>query len=233
MRVVALSRLATGLLPQATAAFRRRMPEVDLTIETHHRRDMERWLTGRQFDVGFGPLPIGEPSLDVVPMGALPAVAVFAAPGPFPADDEVEAPDLAPHPMIALTSDTLLQSQTEAIFAAAGGEPRIALRTSSSQVACLLAAEGLGYAVTDPITARALGLRVAVHRIRPPFTLTYGVLTPRDQPPSPAATAFAGAMREAMRRAMEDGAGSGQMADHAPGASNPSTFALEASAGPA
>jgi DNA-binding transcriptional LysR family regulator len=218
LRVVALSRLATGLLPRAAAAFARAMPDVDLIVETHHRRDMERWLTGRQFDVGFGPLPIGEAALNVAPLGELRAVAAFAAPGPFPPGAEVGADVLAGYPLIALTPDTLLQAQTDAIFAAAGAVPREAMRTSSSQVACLLAAEGLGYCVTDPITARGLGGRVAVHPIRPAFLLTYGVLTPRDQAASPPARLFAREMELAIQA----------LADHAPDASDPHAFALDA-----
>ena len=219
LRVVALSRLATGLLPRAAAAFRARMPDVRLTVETHHRRDMERWLTGRQFDVGFGPLPIGEAALDVGPLGSLPAVAVFAAPGPFAGRTDVEIADLAGHPLIALTPDTLLQAQTDAMFAAAGLEPDSTVVTSSSQVACLLAVEGLGYAITDPITARAVGPRVSAHRIRPVFRLSYGVMTPAGHPASPPAAAFAEEMRAALAAIVDD--------MHARGASDPKTFALE------
>ena len=94
--------------------------------------------------------------------------------------------------MIALTPDTLLQSQAEAIFAAAGAEPRVAMRVSSAHVAALLAAEGVGYAVTDPITAAALGGRVATLTIEPIFWLTYGTLTPHGQTPSPAAPPLRG-----------------------------------------
>ena len=219
LRVVALSRLATGLLPQAAAAFRARMPDVRLTVETHHRRDMERWLTGRQFDVGFGPLPIGEAALDVAPLGSLPAVAVFSAPGPFTNRMKVEVADLATHPLIALTPDTLLQTQTDAIFAAAGLEPDSTVVTSSSQVACLLAAEGLGYAITDPITARASGLRVSAYCIRPTFRLSYGVLTPAGHPASPPAAAFAEEMRTALAAVIEG--------IHAWDARDPKSFALE------
>lgn len=198
LRVVAMARLATGLLPDAAAAFRAAIPEVDLTLETHHRRDMERWLTGRQFDVGLGPLPIGEATLDVEPLGTLPAVAVFARGGPFAGRASVSAAELTPHPLIALTPDTLLQGQTEAIFAAAGAAPTVGLRTSSSQVACLLAAKGLGYAVTDPMTAAPLGDAVEAIPLAPRFELTYGVLWPRGQPRSPAARRFASIAGEVM-----------------------------------
>lgn len=194
LRVVAMSRLANGLLPRATAAFHTAMPDVDLTLETHHRRDMERWVSGRQFDVGFGPLPIREAALDAAPLGSVGAVAVFAPGGPFSGRRTVSAGELAPHPLIALTPDTLMQAQSEAIFAAAGVTPRIVLRTSSSQVAGLLAAQGLGYTICDPFTARTLGDAVESHFIEPLFPLSYGVLTPAGQGLSSAARFFATCM---------------------------------------
>ncbi|QPH54621.1 LysR family transcriptional regulator [Pontivivens ytuae] len=190
LRVVVMSRLAGGALPDAAAAFRAQMPDVDLTVETHHRRDMERWLGGRQFDVGFGPLPVAGDQLDIQPLGTLNAVSVFAPGGPFAGQKVVEPRALAEHPLIALTPDTLLQSQTEAIFAAAGIVPRTGMSTSSSQVACMLAARGLGYAITDPVTARAVPEALEVIPIAPAFPLEYGVLTPRGVTLTPAATVF-------------------------------------------
>ena len=176
------------------------MPEVGLTIETHHRRDMERWLTGRQFDVGFGPLPVGEPMLDVEPLGTLSAVIAVAPDHPLAGAETVTAEALADHPMVTLTPDTLLQAQADAVFAAAGVVPRVALRTSSAQVACLLAAEGLGYAVTDPPTAHSLGASVRAVPLRPTFPLTYGALWPRGEARSAAAERFAGRVADELAR---------------------------------
>lgn len=190
LRVVVMSRLAAGLLPQAAAAFCTELPEVDLTMEIHHRRDMERWLSGRQFDVGFGPLPIGEAALDVMPLGTIGAVAACGRGGPLSGRINVTAADLAPLPMIALTPDTLLRRQADAIFAAAGLAPQIALRTSSSQVACLMAARGMGYTITDPFTAAIAADALDIVPVTPVFPLSYGILTPAAQPISPIAKRF-------------------------------------------
>ena len=168
------------------------MPEIDLTVETPHRRDMERWLTGRQFDVGPGPLPIGEAALEVEPPGRPARRRGRRAPGsPVAGRVPVGVPVLAGLPPMALTPDTLLQDQIEAVLAAAGKTPRVAPRTSSTQVASLMAAQGLGCAITDPVTARALGPAVEAVPLSPRFALSYGVPWPRDQPRAPAALRFA------------------------------------------
>ncbi len=197
LRVVVMSRLAAGVLPQAVSAFTRSMPHVSLTVETHHRRDMERWLGGRQFDVGFGPLPIDDELLDIAPLYSLRAVAVFAPNGPFAGQETVEARALAEHRLIALTPDTLMQRQTDAIFAAAGVSAQVGLQTSSSHVACLLAAEGLGYAITDPATVRAVAEPIDAIPIFPAFPLDYGVLTPRGVTLTPSSALFRDCMRDA------------------------------------
>lgn len=199
LRVVVMSRLAAGVLPDAVAAFSKLMPDVALTVETHHRRDMERWLGGRQFDVGFGPLPIDDELLDIAPLFSLNAVAVFAPDGPFAGQERIEAKALADHRLIALTPDTLMQRQTDAIFAAAGVSAQVGLRTSSSHVACLLAARGLGYAVSDPATVRAVAEPIEAIPIFPAFPLDYGVLTPRDVALTPASTVFRDCMLDAFK----------------------------------
>lgn len=197
LRVVAMSRLATAVLPRAAAAFHTRLPDVGLTLETHHRRDMERWLNGRQFDVGFGPLPIEDSQLDIRRLGRTAAIAVLPEDGALGCRTAVTARDLADLPLIALTPDTLLQRQMDAIFALAGITPRVGLRTSSSQLACSLAASGLGYTITDPMTASAIPEPLAIVPITPAFPLDYGILTPKDEVPAPAAEVFIDCMKGA------------------------------------
>lgn len=199
LRVVVMSRLAAGVLPDAVAAFTETMPEVNLTVETHHRRDMERWLGGRQFDVGFGPLPIDDELLGIAPLYSLSAVAVFAPDGPFSGQPQVEPRALVDHPLIALTPDTLMQRQTDAIFAAAGVTATVGMETSSSHVACSLAAKGLGFAITDPATVRAVAEPIEAFPIFPAFPLDYGVLTPRGETLTPASMVFRDCMLDAFK----------------------------------
>lgn len=202
LRVVAMSRLAVGALPRAVASFRQRMPEVRLTVEVHHRRDMERWIAGRQFDIGFGPLPISEASLEARRLADVPLVAVMGRSSPIAEQGVaggIGAAALSRHPMVALTPDTLLQSQVDAVFAAAGVGPKIGLRVSSSHVACLTAATGIGYAVADLVTASALGDDARVIPIEPRFYVAFGLLFAADHQPSSAAMAFADEMRDSIR----------------------------------
>ncbi len=197
LRVVAMSRLANSILTPATQKFMSVMPDVALTLETHHRREMGRWLTSGQFDVGFGALPINNLKLDVRPLGSTQAVAVLPAEHPFARQDVLGVADLVKEPLIALTHDTLLQQQIEAIFSTAAQVPKIGLRASSSLIACNLAAQGLGYTITDPFTASIIRKPIATRPIVPEFPLEFGVLTPSGTIASTATEVFVDCMRSA------------------------------------
>lgn len=180
LRIVVMARLATALVVPAVKRFNAINDKVALTVEMHHRRDMERWLAGRQFDLGFGPLPVNTTALTSEAICALPALAVFAPDHPLAAAEAVTVAQLAAEPLIALTPDTLLQQQIEAIFSHAGKTPLQGTRTSSSLVACSLAALGLGYTITDPFVLASVKAPVVGVPIEPLFAFEFGALWPRD-----------------------------------------------------
>lgn len=200
LRVIAMSRLAFSLIAPAAKAFREIYPEIGLTIEMHHRRDMERWLAGRQFDLGFGPLPLEDANISLAPICAARAMAVFHPDHPLAKKDEVEVSDLIGEPLISLTFDTLLQGQIEAIFSASGMVPREAMRTSSSLLACRLVAEGLGYSITDSFVAMDAGPKIRAVPIKPAFMMEFGVLRPVGHPPLKASENFEGCVRKLAAR---------------------------------
>jgi DNA-binding transcriptional LysR family regulator len=197
VRVVAMSRLANSVLPRAAMKFHELMPDIALTLETHHRREMERWLTGRQFDVGFGPLPIENVKLDIRPLGSTQAVVVLPEGHFLGARVEVPISDLLDEELLALTPDTLLQQQIEAAFTIAGEKPRVGMRTSSSLIAVNLVAQGWGYTITDVFTASCASGPVVVRPLADPLSLEFGILTPQGAALSPATETFIDCMTDA------------------------------------
>ncbi|MFG5383815.1 LysR family transcriptional regulator [Yoonia sp. R2-816] len=197
VRVVAMSRLANSVLPRAAIRFREANPDIALTLETHHRREMERWLTGRQFDVGFGPLPIENVKLDIRPLGSTQAVVVLPKDHFLGARKKVLISDLIDENLLALTPDTLLQQQIAAAFMVANVKPRIGMHTSSSLIAVNLVAQGFGYTITDEFTAMCANGPVVVRPLVDRLTLDYGILTPLGAAISPATEAFIDCMKDA------------------------------------
>lgn len=198
VRVVAMSRLANSVLPRAAIQFRKIMPDIALTLETHHRREMERWLTGRQFDVGFGPLPIDDNvKLDIRPLGSTQAVVVLPKGHFLGARDKVSIRDLLDEELLSLTPDTLLQQQIDAAFTIAGVKPRVGIQTSSSLIAINLVGQGWGYTITDVFTASCASGPVVVRPLADALSLEFGILTPRGAAISPATETFIDCMTDA------------------------------------
>lgn len=198
VRVVAMSRLANSVLPRAAIQFRKMMPAIGLTLETHHRREMERWLTGRQFDVGFGPLPVSDSvKLDIRPLGSTQAVVVLPEDHFLGAREKVSISDLLHEELLALTPDTLLQQQIEATFTIAGAKPRVGMQTSSSLIAVNLVVQGFGYTITDRFTATCASGPVVMRPLADQLLLEFGILTPQGATISPATEAFVTCMKDA------------------------------------
>ncbi|MEQ8710775.1 MAG: LysR family transcriptional regulator [Rhodospirillales bacterium] len=199
LRVVAMSRMANTLAAPAAGLFARRYPDVPLTIEMYHRRDMERWLARREFDLGLEPLPVDNPGLRVTPLCRGTAVAIIPEDWDLAGQEVIAIEELASRPLIALMPDTLLQGQTDAMFANAGLQATTRMRVSSSALACSLAAEGLGYAITDPFTGNQQRAGVVKRHVEPAFRMDFGVVWPIDAEPTPTALAFSDCVRDVVR----------------------------------
>lgn len=197
LRVVAMSRLANSVVPLAASNFASLMPDVELTLETHHRREMERWLTGRQFDVGFGPLPLTDVKLEIRQLGKTQAVVVLPDGHFLGAKEKVSITDLSDEPLIALTPDTLLQTQIEAAFTFAGVRPRIGMQTSSSLIAVNLVGRGLGYTITDCFTASSANCSAVVRPLSSELVLEFGVILPHGAKANSTAETFITCMKDA------------------------------------
>lgn len=179
LRAVVMSRLASAVAAPAFAAFARQQPRISLSVEVHARRDMERWLASHQFDMGFGPLPVAHAGLVAEHLfSSRMLVAVHAqsrlAQRPF-----LGPGDLHEEPLVALTPDTLIRRQTDAIFLQARRTPNIVMEVSAATLACQIVASGIGYALCDAFVAAAIGgQRLALVPLAPKFDLDYGVLRP-------------------------------------------------------
>ena len=68
--------------------------------------------------------------------------------------------DLHEAAQIALTPDTLIRQQTDAIFLRARRSPNVVMEVSSAALACQIVASGVGYTLCDAFAA-AVATRVS------------------------------------------------------------------------
>lgn len=181
LRLVSMLQLSITVLPSALCLFQARYPDVFVSLEVIPRRDADRWIAGVAFDLGVTALPMEWPGLIYEPFMAMDPVAVVPQAHPLAGRAEIDASDLHGQDFIRLTHPNLLRSHVDRALVETNAHPAVRAEVSSPVTACALAAQGIGIAVVDAHSPRAVpleGLRVV--RWRAPITLTYGFFQPLE-----------------------------------------------------
>lgn len=209
LRVVVMARLAAAVAAPAFAAFARQQPQISLSVEVHTRRDRERLLANQQFDMGFGPLPVAIAGLVAERLFSSRMIVALPRHSPLAQKPFLKPDDLSKEPQIALTRETLIRQQADAIFLQARRTPNVLMEVSSTALACQIVATGIGYTLCDPFAAAAAegSQRLALVPLVPKFDLDYGVIRPEGTPLTPPMRALSDLVRDSaeaiLRRAMQ------------------------------
>ena len=148
------------IAPRAVAEFRRRHPDVGVTLDDMATAVQLERLRRGQLDAGFMRLPV-EPDLSVLELGA--DHLMLAVPGTVDTDPGVRELIMT-HGMVALvqTKGPGFVDQVQRYLAAEGIKPRVLQRANDLQTVMALVAAGVGVAL---VSARA-PVVVAAERIR-------------------------------------------------------------------
>lgn len=197
LRVVVMPRIAQVLGAASVALFLARFPQVKVILDVRARRERNLWLSGRNYDLGIGALPLAHPDIETLSLLRVRAMAVIANDNPLSRVTEVTAEMLAREPIIRLTPGLLLREQIDDIFHSAGTAPRESSEVASSVLACALAAEGGGVTIADALVASQIPQgRFTLVPVVPERWMTIGLLVPRGLSASPHREAFVQAVRE-------------------------------------
>ena len=207
LRLVTMPRTALSVVTPAVARFVRENPEVDVSLDLRARREMELWITGRDYDLGFGNVPVvhraalGEPLVRSVLQVLMPADH------PLAARAVVHAADLADVCLVAQFPGLLLRRQTDEILGAADVTPRRTVLAGSSQVAEHLVAGGAGVTIIDRLSTLTLDpARVTLRPLIPERWVSFGVIRPREGDLDATAQAMIGYLRAEIARHLLPGA---------------------------
>lgn len=147
LHLAALYSISCGVLPTVLGLWRQQHPEVRIRLFEHRRWDeLAQAMAAGQADVAVGPLPqdwegaarhIGAEEFLVVTHADDPAASVAEA-------SSVRLTDLAERHWVHFTPDSGLSEILDKACAAAGYQPRIAVRTEQAPSAIAYAGAGLG-----------------------------------------------------------------------------------------
>jgi DNA-binding transcriptional LysR family regulator len=204
LRVAAITSLALSLLPPAIRRLRERFPGVPVTIESGSYETILARVTARQCDLGLALASPERPEVETRPLAAAEAVCVLARGHELARLDALGPDELAAAELILVGRQLPGRRVIDDFLAGIGIRREPLLEVQSGAIACAMAAEGLGIAVLDALSAEAFGdARVVMRPIRPRIAFRYGALTRRAADSGRLVEALIGAVaEEAAERAL-------------------------------
>jgi len=208
VRLTVMPAIALSVAPTLLRAFTERHPTVKTTLDVHTSPRIAELIASGQFDLGIGHLPEARPEVAVLSAWHVDCVCVLPAGHPLSGRDQLTPGDLADQTLVALSYHTETARRLARAFADAGVKPRIQIESQPSYAACAMAAEGLGIAIVDALTAAVVRSdTVTVVPFAPATPFEFKLLRPASATPSAVAQKFtevAHAVLDANRHAKRD-----------------------------
>lgn len=188
LRLVTMPRVALSLLCPAVAEFGRKFPSVHVSIDLKTRRDLEQWIIGKEYDLGFGGTPVVHRAAIGTSMVRVRVEVLLPKHHRLADRTELTCADIVNERMIAQMPGLQFREQTDEIFASCGVKPNYCIVTSSSQIASQLVVDGAGITLIDRLSACTFDQDKVV--IRPLVTerwFNFGIIHSREARLSPLA----------------------------------------------
>ena len=197
LRIVTMPRTARSVVCPAVARLTRRYPDVQVSVDLRARREIALWLGGKEYDIGFGGLPIHQQSIRSEVLVRTRLEVLMPKGHPLESRDVLSVEDLAREPVIAQSPGLLLRRQTDELFHARDIDIHYSLLTSSSQMACQLVAHGAGITIIDRLSAaNFLADAVSLRPLEPERWVQFGAILPEGAEDEPLTAAVIECLRE-------------------------------------
>lgn len=153
IRVACLSAFSTNLMPGAIARFRKRHPEIAVSLHVAASSVIRDMVAANQLDIAVTADEIDTSGTEAVPFADIPAVLALPPGHPLASKDLVTPQDLDRVDFVALAPEDTTRHEAETIFAQHGISPRVVVETAYSSTVCALVLAGIGCGIVDPVTA--------------------------------------------------------------------------------
>lgn len=203
LQVLTVFALSREVLPHAVAGFRKKYPQVQVTVQALHTPQVLSGLLLQEADVGFVISSAGQHALEreslaevdmhcIVPKGLLPPSRIKPA--------GMALQDLADLPVVALDARDPLGMRINQACREHGVGLSPVVTVQTYHAALSMAEYGLGIAIVDGCTASAADKRkVHVLPLLPRITVSVNALHLAQRPSSVLARAMTQEMRKALR----------------------------------
>lgn len=164
IRIASLAALGSTLVPRAIREFRKKHPDIALTLQIHSSSAVREMVAGSQFDLGLAADEIDLSGVEHRIFGSFRAVCVLPPSHALVAKAVINPTDLDGEPFLALSPEDRARQQMTAIFDAANARPKVVIETPNSATICALALEGVGIGLTNPAAADGFAERGLIFR---------------------------------------------------------------------
>lgn len=201
LRLVTAPRIGQGLVAPAIALFRRRHPQVRVSVDIRSRSDIEGRVGERLYDLGVISLPVSHSLVEITncPLFRVRVEALLPVDHRLAAKAKLSAADLAQEPLLGLWPGQRWREQVDDFFGSGGQKPRYVVETQSSLMACQLARDRAGIAILDRLCAQAVDMRGLIARpLEPERWILFGYIHQARQALGRNAVAFIGCLRQVL-----------------------------------
>lgn len=190
LRIGAMETTAAARLPQVLAAFHKRHPDVELTLETGPTDHLVQAVLNHKLDAALVAAPVARPELEQVPVFEEELVLLTGdTHGPVHGPE-----DVARKALLVFRSGCAYRRKLEGWFAEAGVAPsRVSeFGTFEAIIGCVAAGMGVALMPREVLKQRKLAGTIRVHTLPPEFSMVQTMLVWReDVVLHPARQAFA------------------------------------------
>jgi len=158
VRIAAVPSISLELLPEAIARFQQLHSGFNYSVSTLNTEEILQQLDSRMgtFNLGFSFGDLDDSGFETRKIGDADLMAVFPKRWELPANDAIDLVALADRPYIAGFDSTPAGQVCRNLFVEAGFKPRVVATIHTHHLAGSLVQRGMGYAILDSVTLRAL-----------------------------------------------------------------------------
>lgn len=153
IRLACLSAFSTNLVPSAISRFRKKHPQVAVSLLVTGSSVIRDMVAANQLDIAVTADEIDSSGVEAEPFAEIAAVLAMPPGHPLSAKDVITPRNLDQLPFVALAPEDTTRHEAEAIFLEHGVTPHVVVETAYSSTICALVLAGAGCGIVDPITA--------------------------------------------------------------------------------
>ncbi len=181
LNIASLSALGHGVVPRAIAAFARKHPDVRVGYQVRTSNIVRDLVASGRADIGLAADEIDTSGVLHSVFTTPRAVCVMPKAHPLAQLKVIKPPDLRDVPLLTLAPDDTVRVAMNKAFAEAGIHPRVVVETPYSLSIAILAAQGVGVGLCNPMTVADDMVRgLAVRTFEPAIHFRTLLLRPAD-----------------------------------------------------